>query len=182
MLEITIPTREYFDEAHGCFKSIKGQTIRIEHSLVSVSKWEAKWHKPFLANTERTMEEQIDYIRCMTITQNVDPNIYYFIPDKELDRITAYLEDPMTATWFSNRNGKPAGRGREVITSEIIYWEMIEFGIPFEFEKWHLNRLLTLIRVCSEKNSSGKKMSKKDIYAQNKALNAARRKKYNTKG
>lgn len=183
MLEITIPDSEYFDESRGAFNSVKGQKIKIEHSLVSISKWESKWHKPFLANNiPKTFEEQIDYIRCMTITQNVDPDIYYFIPESEMDRISAYLENPMTATWFSNRNGKSSGHGREIITSEIIYWEMIEFGIPYEFEKWHINRLLTLIRVCSEKNSSGKKMSKKDIYKQNKALNAARRKQYGSKG
>lgn len=182
MLEITIPDGEYFDEANGRFASIRGQTIRLEHSLVSISKWEAKWHKPFLSNKGQTNEEAIDYIRCMTITQNVDPDLYYFIPETEMQKINAYLENPMTATWFSKKG--PAGRApsREIITSEILYWEMIELGIPIEFEKWHLNRLLTLIRVCSEKNSPSKKMSRKDIFAQNRALNAARRKQCGTKG
>lgn len=182
MLEIAIPNGEYFDEKSGKFLQMKGQTIRLEHSLVSVSKWEAKWHKPFLNPKERTAEETIDYIRCMTITQNVDKDLYYFIPEKQIKEINDYIENPMTATWFSKKNGASKGHSRDIITSEIIYWQMIELGIPIELEKWHLNRLLTLIRVCIEKNSSGKKMSKKDIYKQNKSLNAARRKQFGSKG
>ncbi len=182
MLEITIPSTEYFDERNNRFIQTREQKLRLEHSLVSLSKWESKWHKPFLnmRADKRTWEETIDYIRCMTITQNVDFDIYYALTEENIKQIEDYISDPMSATWFSNKNnGRPS---REVVTAEIIYYWMIELDIPFECEKWHLNKLMTLIRVCNEKNSSGKKMSKKDIYRQNRALNSARKKKYNTRG
>ena len=180
MLEITIPTSEYFDETHGCFKSIKGQTIRIEHSLVSISKWESKWHKPFLVNKERTMEEQIDYIRCMTITQNVDPMVYKCLTNENIRQIKEYIDAPMTATYFSKQEkGK---NNRELITSELIYYWMIALNIPFECQKWHLNRLITLIRVCEIKNQPPKKRSRREIASSYAALNEARKKQLNTKG
>lgn len=182
MLDITIPSTEYFDDRNNCFIQTREQKLRLEHSLVSLSKWESKWHKPFLSiNTEkRTWEETVDYVRCMTITQNVNPDIYYALTDDNIKEIEDYISDPMSATWFNNKNnGRPS---REVVTAEIIYYWMIELDIPFECEKWHLNKLMTLIRVCNEKHSGGKKMSKKDIYRQNRALNSARKKKYNTRG
>lgn len=181
MLEITIPSTEYYDDRNSCFMETREQKLRLEHSLVSLSKWESKWHKPFLSMKEdrRTYEETIDYVRCMTITQNVNPDIYYALTQDNLKEIEDYIADPMSATWFSNKNQRPS---REVITAEVIYYWMIELEIPFECEKWHLNKLMTLIRVCNEKNSGGKKMSKKDIYKQNRALNSARKKRYNTHG
>lgn len=135
----------------------------------------------FLSRTkELSQEETIDYIRCMTITQNVPPEIYKVLTQENIDEITAYIENPMTATYFSNTQGGPPNR--EQITSELIYYWMISLNIPIKCEKWHLNRLLTLIRVCNVKNQPPKKMGKKALMSRNAALNAARRKQLNTTG
>lgn len=180
MLQITIPATELFDDDKQEFVYTKEQTLKLEHSLVSLSKWESRWQKPFLTKEERTIEETIDYIKCMTITQNVDPDIYNYITNDNVRKVNAYIDAPMTATTFSN-NGK--GRpNREQITSELIYYWMISLNIPFECQKWHLNRLLTLIRVCNIKNQPAKKMSKGEIMSRNRALNEARKKQLNTKG
>lgn len=180
MLTITIPARELFDEKTEQFVYTKEQTLQLEHSLVSLSKWESKWKKPFFATKEKTNEETIDYIRCMTITQNVDPMIYNFLTDENLSAIHDYIEDPMTATTFSdNKNGK---KNREIITAELIYYWMISSGIPFECQKWHLNKLITLIRVFEVKNTPPKKMSQRELMNRNRALNEARRKQFNSKG
>lgn len=183
MLQINIAlSQESWDEEKEEFILPEYKTIRLEHSLVSLSKWESRWGKPFLKSLEKslTLEETIDYIKCMTITQNVDSDVYNHISNGNIKEIIAYIEAPMTATTFSNTE-KNRING-EIITAELIYYWMISLGIPFECQKWHLNRLITLIRVCSIKNSPGKKMAKMDIAARNKALNEARRKKYNTKG
>lgn len=179
MLRITIPPAEYFDEETNRFITVKGQDLQMEHSLVSVSKWESKWKKPFLGKDPKTREETIDYIRCMTITQHVDPSVYLGLTDKNIMEVNAYIDDPMTATTFKNTNRKTS---RQIVTSEIIYYWMISLEIPMECQKWHLNRLLTLIRVCDEKNQPGKKMSRRDVLAQNRALNQARRAKSGTRG
>lgn len=179
MLTIRIPENELFNEQTNEFIKIKAQTLSIEHSLVSISKWESKWHKPFLGKENKTWEESIDYIRCMTITQNVDKNAYYGISDSLMKTISDYVENPMTATTVRNMNNK---KDNSIITAEIIYYWMIELGIPFECEKWHLNRLMMLIRVCSEKQGPQKKMSQRDIWKQNHALNSARKAKLHTKG
>lgn len=183
MLEITIPAIEQWDELKQEFINTKEQTLRLEHSLVSISKWESKWHKPFLTKQPKTDEEVVDYIKCMTLTQNVDPAIYnyfYYAKDNIMDDINRYIEDPMTATKFLE-NG-PGKINREKITSELIYYWMIALNIPLECQKWHLNRLLTLIRVCNIKSNPPKKMSKRELMSRNASLNAARRKKLNTKG
>lgn len=181
MLQITIPSRDdLWDESKGEFVTSKEQKLVLEHSLVSLSKWESKWCKPFLSKQEKTTEETIDYIRCMTLTQNVNPEVYNFLTDDNIRDVNAYIEAPMTATWFSNNNtGK---QNREQITAELVYYWMITLNIPFECQKWHLNRLLTLIRVCEVKNSPPKKMSRREILNRNAALNAARRKQLNSKG
>jgi hypothetical protein len=182
-LDIVIPTSEYFDEEQECFKRIKGRTIRLKHSLVSLSQWEAKYHKPFLYDAEnRTDQEMMYYIKCMTITSDVDPLLYSFIPREEIIRIKDYIDDPMTATTIKNGKKEGASRHRDIITNEIIYWQMIELGIPFECEKWHLNRLLMLIQVCNEKNTPGKKMSNRDILNQYSSLNKIRRAKSGSRG
>ena len=181
MLTITIPAGEIFNSETNEFIFTKEQTLTLEHSLVSLSKWEAKWGKPFLGKESKTNEEMLDYIRCMTITQNVDPKIYSFITTKNIEEISKYIEAPMTATWFNEREGK-GKHNNEVITSEIIYYWMVSFNIPVEFQKWHLNRLLTLIKVCSIKNEPPKKMSKREILDRNKAINKARRASMNTSG
>lgn len=178
MLEIELPDLEYFDSEKNEFYNIKAQTLRLEHSLISVSKWEAKWGKHFLGNRNKTNEEIIDYIRCMTLTPNVDPLTYKGLRKSDVDKIVDYIEAPMTATKF-NEGKKPTPL--KIITSEEIYYQMIALGIPFECQKWHINRLLTLIKVCSIRNDP-KKMGKTDILRQNSQLNKARRMAMHSKG
>lgn len=180
MLRITIPSSEQYDEITNTFISTKEQKIDLEHSLVSISKWESKWKKPFLSREQKTIEETIDYIRCMTVTKNVDPMIYYSIPVDVVNKINDYIEDPMTATWINNKEGRSTSR--QIITSELIYYWMVSYRIPFECQKWHLNRLLMLIQVCDEKNKPPKKMSKQQILSRNAALNASRRAKLHSNG
>lgn len=180
MLRITVPAAEYFDESRQMFIQKKEQTLQLEHSLVSLSKWEAKWKKAFLGKEEKTLEETLDYIRCMTITQNVDPEVYTRLTNANIKEINEYIGDPMTATTF--RKDNPGHPSRETITSELVYYWMIANNIPPEYQKWHLNRLLTLIRVCTIKNTPPKKRGKSEIMRQNAALNAARRKKLGTTG
>ena len=180
MLTITIPATEMWDEKNEKFIDIKECRLQLEHSLVSLSKWESKWCKPFLFTNDKTAEEIMDYVRCMTLTTNVSPEVYYGLTSENIKAINAYIEAPMTATHFgSERNG--SGK-REVVTSELIYYWMIALNIPFECQKWHLNRLLTLIRICNIKNQPAKKMSRKEIMSRNAVLNAARRKQLGTKG
>lgn len=179
MLQIVVPATEYWDERQEMFITKKEQTLQLEHSLVSLSKWESKWHKPFLSKKDITYEETLDYIRCMTITPNVDPEVYFRLTNENIDQINRYIEEPMTATTFREDNSKP---NREIVTAEIIYYWMITAGVPFECQKWHLNRLLTLIRVCNIKNGPAKKMSKKEILQQNAALNASRRARLHSRG
>ena len=180
MLHITIPSAELWDEENQEFIHTKEYVLQLEHSLVSISKWESKWNKVFLSKEDKTYEQTIDYIKCMTITQNIPDEAYRFITKSNVDEIEKYISAPMTATWFNN--DKPTGGNREKITSELIYYWMIALNIPFECQKWHLNRLLTLIRVCNVKNTPPKKMSKRSLMQRNAALNAARRKQYNTTG
>ena len=180
MLTITIPATEEFDEIKGEFVYTKEQTLQLEHSLISISKWESKWCKAFLDKKDKTSEEIIDYIKCMTLNKTVDEQVYNCLTQANLTAINEYISAPMTATYFSaNEQGK---KNSEQITSELIYYWMIALQIPFECQKWHINRLLTLIRVCNIKNTPPKKMSKRDIASRNAALNAARRKQMNTKG
>jgi len=180
MLQIKIPAIEKYDEENNEFlEETKEQTLQLEHSLVSLSKWESKWQKPFLSKEIKTHEETIDYIRCMTITQNVDPSVYKYINNMLIKEINEYIENPMTATTFSNKHGKV---NREVVTAEIIYYWMVSFNIPFECQKWHLNRLLTLVNVCNLKNQPQRKMTRKELLARNHALNKARRANLNSGG
>lgn len=182
MLTLQIPPREFFDERKQEFINFEGCSLQMEHSLISLSEWEAKWKKPFLNKPEsRTNEELLDYFRCMTITKNVNPLAFASLTQEHVNTIVNYINDPMTATWFSE-DGKPSKRPTEVVTSELIYYWMIAQNIPFECRKWHLNRLLTLIRVCNVKNNPPKKMSKADIARQQRELNEQRKKKLGTKG
>lgn len=180
MLRLTIPAVEQWDEEKQEFVYAKEQTLELEHSLVSLSKWESKWCKPFLSNNEKTYEETMDYIKCMTLTKNVNPEVYTHFTSANIKQVDEYIQAPMTATYFSeDKKGKG---NREIVTSELIYYWMIALNIPFECQKWHLNRLLALIRVCDIKNQPPKKRSKREIMSRNAALNAARKKKLNTKG
>lgn len=180
MLTIIIPETEEYDPVTNSFVIRKKEVLSLEHSLVSLSKWESKWKKPFLSETDKTPEETLDYIRCMTITQNVDPSVYRRLTIPVIKKINEYIADPMTATTFSEDPNQK--KNREIVTSELIYYWMVALQIPFECQKWHLNRLITLIRVCNIKNAPPKNMSKGEIYRQNAALNAARRKMHGTKG
>ena len=180
MLKITIPAVEEWDEARQEFISTKETELCLEHSLVSISKWESKWHKHFIGNKDLTSEMLIDYIRCMTLTQNVNPEVYYAMNDDIITQIKNYIDDAQSATWFAESNEKKYSR--DIITSEIVYYWMIALQIPFECQKWHMNRLLTLIRVCNEKNQPEKKMSQAEVMRRNRELNEARRRALNTRG
>lgn len=180
MLTILIEGGELWDEKKQEFFYLKDQTLQLEHSLVSLSKWESKWCKSFFLKEEKTREETIDYIKCMTITQNVKPEVYLNLTEPIIQQVTDYINAPMTATVFSDNTVN--GRSREKVTSELIYYWMIALNIPFECQKWHLNRLITLIKVCNIKNTPPKKMSKGEIMRRNSELNAARKKRLHTKG
>ena len=180
MLWITIPALECWDESKNEFVYYKEQTIQLEHSLVSIAKWESRWHKAFLKKDQKTNDEILDYIRCMTITQNVDPSVYMRLTELNYKQIQDYIDSPMTATYIpKDENSKGSS---EIPTAELIYYWMISFNIPFECQKWHLNRLLALINVCNIKNRPPKKMSKRDLLSRNARINAANRKRFNSKG
>ena len=179
-IEISIPETRLWDPIKEEFLYVKEQKLLLEHSLLSISKWEARWKKPYL-NSDKTPVEIVDYLKCMTLTKHVDPNVYYAIPEAELQRLQEYITDPMTATTITNHEQKKSNK-KEIITAEILYWQMAQLNIDLEWEKRHLNRLLTLIQVCAIKSQPPKKMSKADVMRQNKALNAARRKKYHSRG
>jgi len=179
MLKITIDSVELYDEKTNIFSRSKEVELTLEHSLVSLSKWESKYCKPFLTKGNKTPQETLDYIKAMTLTQNVDDYAYTLLTRTNLETIMAYIDAPMTATIIPKQRGTI---NRETVTSELVYYWMIMFNIPFECQKWHLNRLLTLINICSIKNQPKKKLSAKELTARNRALNEARRQSLNTKG
>lgn len=178
MLIIDVPESEFFNEELNEFQKVKGWQLQLEHSLVSISKWESKWKKPFLSS-DKTAEESLDYIKCMTVNHGVADYLYLSLNSDQLQKITDYIGDAMTATTFTNEQVR--GK-KEIVTAELIYYWMIAQNIPYECRKWHLNKLLTLIRVCAIKNAPPKKMSKREIMQQNSSLNAARKAKLNTRG
>jgi len=179
MLTITVPGAEYYNPQTEEFVYTKDQTLTLEHSLVSLSRWESKWNIAFLSKEPKTNEQLLDYIKFMTLTQNVSPEVYTRLTPKNFQEINEYIDLPMTATTFSDNQ---TSRNKEIITAEIIYYWMIAQNIPFECQKWHLNRLLALIKVCSIKNTPPKKMSRSEILNRNRSLNASRRKALGTKG
>lgn len=169
-----------FDPSTQRFITTKEQKLSFEHSLLSIVKWESKWHKPYLSREPKTEEENIDYIRCMCLTPNVDPNVFYAIDEKSAQAIADYIANPMTATTIKKDDKRPS---REIITNELIYFWMTQFNIPFDpCQKWHFNRLMMLIQVAAVKNQPSKKMSKKDILSRNMALNAQRKARMGTHG
>lgn len=179
MYRLVLPDMEYYNSATNEFITIPGKTYRLEHSLISVSKWEAKWHRPFLSKDKgpTTRAEILDYISCMSISEEISPYILQAMDNKTMQDVLKYIDDPMTATTFSERkNGRRRRASSSYMTSEVIYWQMASFGIPYECEKWHLNRLLTLIRVCDEKGQPAQKMSQADVLRQYAGVNAKRRK------
>ena len=182
MLQITLPSVELWDETRDLFIYTKEVTIRLEHSLVSVSKWESTWHKPFLSDEKKTNEEMLDYIRCMTITQNVDPSAYLTIPRDKFKEIMDYIDDSRSATVFYDYDGNKMPRRKERITSEKIYSWMVTLGIPFECQTWHINRLMNLIRYCNAANQPPKKRSAGELVKEYARINAANKKRFNTAG
>lgn len=190
MLEIDVASNEVWDNDREEFITIPAGHLVLEHSLISLSKWESAHEKPFLVDDPpKTTEELVDYIKCMTVNKGVKPETYLGLTQDDYDKINAYVSAPMTATTFGDtrtrKDGgkKTYGRKRQsIVTSEVIYYDMIAFNIPFECEKWHINRLLTLIRICSIKSQPDKKMKGKDLARSNRSLNAARRAQHNTRG
>lgn len=180
MLEIIVQGSEKYDDVKNEFISIESQTLKLEHSLVSISKWESKWKKPFFSS-EKTSEQMMDYIKCMSLEKIEDDKVIETLSPKYITQIQKYIEDPMTATWFNDKENQ-GKRSSEVVTSELIYYWMIALNIPVEFEYWHINRLMTLIHICSIKNAPSKKMSKKEIMSSNAQLNAMRKAKHHTHG
>lgn len=181
MLKVTIPAQELFDNANQKFITTEPITFQIEHSLISLSKWESEWHVAFLdKKRKKTPSEILDYIRCMTITQNIKPEAYLFITSEILQEILDYVDNPMSATKITdNRLGSPTN---EPVTSEMLYAQMIMYGVPVEFEKWHLNRLMTLLKVLRKMNTPAKKMSRSEILSRNSSLNAWRKAHWGTTG
>lgn len=181
MLQIVLPETNWFNESTMEFVHRKEVTLRLEHSLISIQKWEARWKKSYLSSDSFTNEEQLDYIRCMSLDPNFDPDWLKRLTTNDFKIISDYINDAMTATTFSNSK-KP--QRKVVITAEIIYYWMVSFGIPFDCAKWHLNQLLALINVCSIKNAPTRqdKMTKKEISQQYASLNALRRAKLGSKG
>lgn len=180
MLTITIPTREYYNEKTNMFETSEGRTIQLEHSLISISRWEAIWEKPFLSEAEKTYAETLSYVQCMTITRNVDPKLYLQLGQKEMELIDKYIHKKMTATTISRRKSR-LSHGR-IMTSEVIYAQMAMLGLSIECEKWHLNRLLMLIEVAALESGPKEKMPMKDQLAMQRQLNEQRLRKYKTRG
>lgn len=181
MIRISTPSGEYYDDARQEFVTVVGQTVLLEHSLRSLAKWEARWKKPFLSKQEKSRAETIDYVRCMAVTPGVDPSIFETLTSENLAQISQYINNPMTATTFSdrNQNKRPS---REIVTAELIYYWMVALQIPFECQDWHLNRLLTLIHVCEIKNQPKKKVNQKQAASERTRLNRARKAQLGTTG
>lgn len=179
MLRVTVPGVESFDEASQEFVTLGDVELELEHSLASLSKWESIYEKPFLGKSEKTEEEVLGYVRAMCLTE-VPEEVLLRLSKENFEAINDYIDAKMTATYFNEPPGAP--KTREVITAELIYYWMIVFQIPIEFQHWHLNRLFTLIRVCNIKSAKPKKMSRNELAARNRELNAQRRQQLGTKG
>lgn len=180
MLRIEIGGSEYYDEVENRIIKIPAKVACLEHSLRSIAKWESKWNVPFLSNKEKTREQSIDYIRCMETTGRTDLSFIDYITQEQINQISEYINANMTATTINRRGSKR--QSREIVTAEIVYFWMIQYEIPSEYDKWHFNRLLTLIEVCSIKSGPQQKMGHKEQMAQQRALNEARRAQYKTRG
>lgn len=180
-LRLEVPETELYLTAENRFITVRAQTVVFKHSLVSISKWESKWHIPWFTENTKTDEQIMDYIKTMTISQHVKPEVYLAIQSNSslVQKILEYMKDPMTATTINDSGGQ---KSRRIVTAELIYCWMFQLGIPVEFQKWHINRLITLIRVCGVENAPPKKMSKSATMNQNRSLNAMRRAALHSKG
>lgn len=183
MLNLIVPSRQLFDENTQTFLYTNETVLNLEHSLISISKWESIWKKPFFETTEMTRDESISYIKCMSLNKHAPDEVFMSVTDDEIDNVVKYMNDSMTATWFADNKDSTSGK-KQIVTSELVYYWMIMFNIPVEFEKWHINRLMTLIRIFIAKNQKKdkKRVSKKDFYSQRDALNKKRRAAHNSKG
>ena len=179
MIEINVVENEIYIPSSNKFMVIPSCTLILEHSLMSVAKWESKWHKPYLTGKKKSYEEELDYIRCMVVGPIKNEYVFGILSSENLIQIRNYIDDPMTATTFSKNNRSVS---KEIITAEIIYYRMFNNNIPLECQKWHLNRLLTLIRVCDNKSGPVSKMNKKQTSQYYAEQNALRRQKYNNRG
>lgn len=183
MLSIIIPENEYWNPFKEEFIYTKKTVLNLEHSLISVAKWEGEYQKSFFDENKHSMEEIMNYIKCMTLDKGVDESVYLGINQEILATILAYMNKPMTAATFNDKQRRRPGRSGEKTTAETLYWMMAELGIPYDpCEKWHINRLFALIHFCQVKQTPGKKMPKDKILSDNMSLNALRRAKLNTKG
>lgn len=181
MLKLTIPGIESYDENRGEFVTVDDTVIELEHSLVSLSKWEEEFEKPFLDKTQRTSEEILAYIMCMVLTPDVPPEVFGRLTQKNIDDVMQYIQAPRTGTTVHTRDD-PKKRP-ETLTSELMYYYMFSLQIDKECETWHLNRLFTLVRVFSAKNADDKpKKSTVDDLARRRALNEQRKAKLNSRG
>ena len=175
MLEIDVETEESFDESTQKFV-VKSYRVRLEHSLVSASKWESLWKEAFLGKKDKTLNQTISYVQCMIQNSELPPDVFLKLIQRHLNEIKDYVGDEMTATRL--RNDPNASGSGETITTELIYYWMISLSIPVEFENWHLNRLITLIRVVNLKNTPPKKMTVQE----RRALNRSRLQQHGTRG
>lgn len=180
MLEISIPETEVYNERTQEFSVLPSLELSFEHSLVSLSKWEMIWEKPFLSNVEKTDEEVLSYLLCMCLTPKITMSDIRRLSIDQRKQLSNYIDKSASATTFHNQ--RPAGSSRELITSELIYYWMVAQQIPFECENWHLNRLTTLIKICGIKSSPPKKMSRSEMLAQRQQLNAQRRSQMGSRG
>lgn len=179
MLVIDVPLKEGFDETAGKKVVAESFKLELEHSLVSLSKWESFFEKPFLSDAEKTNEEVLWYVQAMTLTPNVPPEIYAKFSQGNIAEINNYISSKMTATRFY---GGDQERNTEIITAEVIYYWMVALNIPFECQHWHLNRLLTLVQVCNRKNAPEKELSQAEVARRNRELNARRKAELGTTG
>lgn len=179
MLEIIIEAKEFYNQQQNKFVTTQPCTLTLEHSLISLAKWESKWHIPYLSDVEKTAEQELDYIRCMIIGNVPNEDILKALSVDNVLTIKEYIDNPMTATTFSKKGGKTE---KKAITAEVIYARMFTHNIPMECQKWHLTRLFTLLRVCDLDNAPKQKMTKRETSAYYAEQNAARRAKYNSRG
>ena len=178
MLELKFDKATYYDERSERFLNVEPTVVELEHSLFSVSKWESKWETPFISDEPKTTEQTVDYIRQMLVSGELPEPLDQVLLSEHISQVSNYINSKQTATWFNERK---ATNAREIVTSEIIYYWMVTLNIPFECDRWHFNKLMTLIQVCNDKNNP-KKMSRSDAARRQRELNEARRKKFGTSG